>query len=300
VKQAPDDHAALRLAMNLSLATGLLMLVIKAGAYLWTGSSAILSDAAESVVHILAIFFAAWSLRVSDRPADDDHLYGHAKVSFFSAGFEGAMIIGAALFILYHAIHEWVTGISIEHLGLGTALTAVAAAINAVLGLYLLRTGKARHSLILEANGRHVLTDSWTSLGVLVGLGLVHLTGMLFWDPLFAIVVAVNILFSGVGLVRTSVGGLMDTADPETQAKLTELLTEQVRSHGIEFHDLRHRDVGNGHWVEVHLLFPDEMTIKEAHRIATEIERAIENRFETGAHVNTHLEAREDHDEVHA
>lgn len=286
--------------MKSSLAVGALMLLMKLSAYGLTGSSAILSDAAESVVHILAVGFAAWSLRLSGKPADKSHLYGHAKVSFFSAGFEGAMIIMAALFILYQSIHEWVVGITIERLGIGTVLTAAAALINAVLGLYLLRTGRKRHSLILVANGKHVLTDSWTSVGVLVGLGLVYVTGSLFWDPLFAILVAVNILISGFGLMRTSIGGLMDTANPAIQAQLKAILAAESQRYEIEFHDLRHRDSGNGLWVEVHLLFPDEMSIREAHRIATAVEKAIEDGFETGTHVNTHLEALGDHDEAHA
>jgi cation diffusion facilitator family transporter len=299
VNDPANDRAAMNLAMSLSLAVGVLMLLIKVGAYWTTSSSAILGDAAESVVHVLAVFFAAYSLRLSFKPADSDHPYGHAKISFFSAGFEGAMIIIAAVFIFYDAIHKWLTGITLEHLSLGTALIAVAAGINGILGGYLLWVGKQRHSIVLEANGKHVLTDCWTSIGVVVGLILTILTGWVYWDTIFALIVAANILVSGFGLVRRSIGGLMDTADPEVQSKLESLLEREVQRYGITFHHLRHRNLGYGHWVEVHLLFPDAMAIKQAHRIATEIEQTIESALQPAARVTTHLEAQDDHDEVH-
>jgi cation diffusion facilitator family transporter len=294
-----NDRKALQFAMALSLAIGVLMLVMKVSAYLLTGSSAILGDAAESVVHVLAVLFAAYSLRLSFKPPDSDHLYGHSKVSFFSAGFEGALIIGAAIFIIYDAVTKWMAGLELQNLGTGTILTLAAAVINGALGAYLVWIGKQRKSIILAANGRHVLTDCWTSIGVLVGLSLTLLTGRLFWDPLCAIFVAINILVSGFGLMRQSVGGLMDTADPLVQERLESLLTEHTARHGIDFHDLRHRDVGNGHRVEVHLLFPDEMSVRDAHRIATEIEHIIEESLEPRAYVLTHLEAVDDHELVH-
>lgn len=294
-----DDRRALQFAMTLSAGVGVLMLLIKVSAYLLTGSSAILSDAAESIVHVLAVFFAAYSLRLLYKPPDADHPYGHAKVSFFSAGFEGAMIISAAIFIIYDAVHKWLSGLELQNLGAGTALTALAALINGGLGAYLLWIGRRRNSIIVEANGRHVLTDCWTSIGVLVGLGLTLLTGKLYWDPLFAIFVALNILVSGFGMMRRSVGGLMDTADPVVHQKLEELLHEHTDRLGIGFHALRHRDVGNGHWVEVHLLFPDAMNVRDAHRIATEIERILEGALEPRGYVTTHLEAVEDHARIH-
>jgi cation diffusion facilitator family transporter len=220
------DRAAMHFAMNLSLAVGLLMFVMKTGAYLLTGSAAILSDAAESVVHVAAVFFAAYSLRLSYRPPDEDHLYGHAKISFFSAGFEGAMIILAALYIIYESVHKWMTGLRLENLGAGTALTAAAMIINGALGIYLVWLGRRKHSLILEANGKHVLTDCWTSLAVLVGLVLVLSTKWAPFDPICGILMACNILWSGTGLLKSAFTGLMDTADPIAQAKLTEILDQ--------------------------------------------------------------------------
>jgi len=296
---AGADERHLRFGMNLSLAIGIGMLVLKVWAWLLTGSTAIFSDAAESVVHVAAVAFAAYSLRLSLKPADETHLYGHAKIGFFSAGFEGGLIVLAALFIIYEAVTGWLGGLELQRLGLGIVLTALAGLVNGGLGLYLIRLGRRRQSLILEANGRHVLTDCWTSLGVVGGLVLTMLTGWLPFDPLIAIAVAINIIVSGFGLLRRSVGGLMDRADPGINEVLNEVLGRETVARGLHYHDLRHRNIGDAHWVEVHLLFPGGMSVEEAHRIATEIERALENALPAAAYVTTHLEAIEDHAELH-
>ena len=180
--------------MRLSLAVGVLMLLGKTTAYLMTGSAAILSDFAESVVHVIAVAFAAFSLRLSTKPAGPTFLYGYERITFFSAGFEGAMIVVAAIWILVEAIAKWMAGLKLEHLGAGTLLLVAAGTLNAWLGWYLLRVGKRSHSLILEADGKHVLTDCFTSFGVVAGLGLVLLTGWKPFDPLVAIAIALNIL----------------------------------------------------------------------------------------------------------
>ncbi len=285
--------------MTLSLVIGLMMFVIKVGASLLTGSAAILSDAAESVVHVAAVSFAAYSLHLSYRPADESHLYGHAKISFFSAGFEGAMIILAACYIIYVSIQKWVGGLHLENLGFGTGLTAAAAAINGCLGAYLVWIGRRKHSLILVANGKHVLTDFWTSLAVIVGLALVILTGWLPFDPICGILMACNILVSGGGLIRSAFAGLMDAADPSTHRQLTAILDRETAKRGITYHLLRHRHVGDAHLVEVHLVFPAEAMLYVAHRTATEIEHTIESALFPRAEVITHLESASDHDELH-
>ncbi|MEX2381840.1 MAG: cation diffusion facilitator family transporter, partial [Opitutales bacterium] len=209
------DRRLLRSAMNLSLGVGFLMLVIKFGAYLLTGSAAIFADAVETIVHVAAVGFASYSLRLSQKPADVSHPYGHAKIGFFSAGAEGALIVIAALFIIQDAINKWLGGLELENIGIGTGLTAFTVFLNGGLGLYLVWLGKKKNSLILEANGKHVLTDAWTSVGVIIGLILTLLTGWLPWDPIFAMLVAINILVAGFGLIRRSVRGLMDEADPK-------------------------------------------------------------------------------------
>ncbi len=297
--KSESDRIAMSFAMNLSLGIGLLMFVIKVGAYLLTGSAAILSDAAESVVHVVAVIFAAYSLRLSYRPADEDHLYGHAKISFFSAGFEGAMIIVAAIYIIYASIHKWLGGLQLENLGAGTALTATAAAINGALGGYLVWLGRRQNSLILQANGKHVLTDCWTSIAVLVGLALVLITQWLPFDPICGIIMACNILWSGAGLMKSAFVGLMDEADTIVQAKLTAILDRETQQRGLEYHHLRHRNLGDAHWVEVHLLFPEGASLVDAHRTATDIEGVIEGSLEPRAYVTTHLECASDHKYLH-
>ena len=295
-----SDRKSLVFAMNLSLAVGLLMFVIKMGAYLLTGSSAILSDAAESVVHVAAVIFASYSLRLSFRPADPDHLYGHAKISFFSVGFEGAMIILAAVYIIYESIHKWITGLELSNLGAGSILTAAAVVINGGLGAYLVWLGRRRNSRILEANGKHVLTDCWTSIAVLAALILVLFTNWLPIDPILGILMACNILWSGAGLVKSAFSGLMDEADPEANKTLIAVLDRETSARGLTYHDLRHRNTGDAHSVEFHLLFPEEESLKHAHLVATEIEKIIEAALQPRAFVTTHLECASDHDAVHA
>lgn len=293
------NHKALSYAMALSLVVGLLMFVMKVSAYLLTGSAAILSDAAESVVHVAAVCFAAYSLKLSYKPADECHLYGHSKIAFFSAGFEGAMIILAAIYIIYEAIHKWLTGLTLNNLGFGTGLTAAAAVINGGLGAYLVWLGRRKSSLILEANGKHVLTDCWTSAGVLLGLGLVLTTHWKPFDPICGILMACNILFSGAGLMRSSYAGLMDASQPEVQEKLTEIFDRETAKRGLSYHHLRHRSAGDAQWVEVHLMFPTETLLSDAHQIATSIERIVAESLEPRAFVTTHLECASDHAFLH-
>ncbi len=292
---ASDGAAEKKTAMAISVAAGVLLLILKAVAWAYTGSTAILSDLGESVAHIVAVCFASYSLWLSLQPEDENHLYGHAKIGFFSAGFEGAMIIIAALYILYEAVGAAIRGPEISNLGIGVALTVTGVLLNGTLGWYLVRTGRRRASIILEANGHHVLTDCWTSLGVLVALGLVRFTGWTYWDPVFATAAALNILVSGVNLMRRSISGLMDAADPEVTRAIVSLVDEETQRRGITHHNLRHRNVGDAHLVELHLSFPDDALLRDAHRAATEIEDALEKNIRPAARVTTHLECDGDH-----
>lgn len=286
-------------AMRLSLAVGFVMLVLKMSAYLLTGSAAILGDAAESVVHVAAVIFAAYSLWLAAQPADENHRYGHSKVAFFSAGIEGALIVLAAVFILYESIRRWMEGLTVAHLSTGVLITFATVVINGGLGWHLIRTGRRHRSLILESNGRHVITDGWTSLGALAGLGLMHFTGWPAWDPICGILMAGNILVSGYDLIRQSVAGLMDHADPNLTRDLDEVLARETAARGVSFHALRHRNAGHVHYVDVHFLFPDDISLREAHRVSTEIERAVIQSTRQTVHLTTHLECAEDHDELH-
>ena len=298
---ARSDGAAsqARFAMWLSLGAGLLMLAGKWAAYLLTGSAAIFSDAAESVVHVAAVGFAAYSLWLSGRPANAQFPYGYEKISYVSAGFEGALIILAAVVIFYQAIHRWLEGLDLQHLGIGTILIAAASVFNAALGLFLISRGKKLHSLILEANGQHVLTDSWTSFGIVGGLCLVMLTGWKPFDPLMAIATAVNILWTGRGLIRRSFGGLMDEADPALAATLRHLLDALAQELSIGYHGVRFRGTGISLWVELHLLFPGKTPLSAAHRTATILEEKLKAAFTVPVEVITHLESAEDHSSVH-
>jgi cation diffusion facilitator family transporter len=275
------------------------MVVLKVGAYVLTGSASILGDAAESVVHVAAVMFASFSLGLLQKPADDDHPYGHSKIAFFSAGIEGGLIILAALFIIYEAVDRWIKHLPPTNLDQGLILTTLTILINAALGWHLIRTGKKAGSLILESNGKHVLTDVWTSLGVIIGLSLVALTGWHGWDSVCGIAMAGNIIWTGYGLMRQSIGGLMDTADPALNAALDAALRRETEKHGLRFHALRHRDAGEMHYVEVHLLFDDEIMLRDAHRIATEIEHAVQTSVDRPVLITTHLECQGDHDELH-
>ncbi len=292
---APTAASEKKFAMTLSVSAGVFLLVLKAIAYTWTGSTAILSDLGESAAHIVAVAFAAYSLWLTLRPADKNHLYGHAKISFFSAGFEGAMIIAAAFYIMYEAIDAVLQGPKLSHIPAGLALTSIAAILNGALGWHLVRTGRERGSIILEANGHHVLTDCWTSLGVLLALGLVQLTGWVYWDPLFAIIAATNILVSGTQLVRRSISGLMDAADPVVHREIERIVEAETSRHNITHHNLRHRNIGDAHLVELHLDFPADIPLRDAHRIATAIEDVLEKNIRPAAHVITHLECDDDH-----
>jgi cation diffusion facilitator family transporter len=287
------------MAMRLSLAIGLLMLAGKWNAYRITNSAAILSDAAESVVHVVAVAFAAYSLWLSLRPADPGHPYGHDKISFFSAGFEGLLIVIAAIYIVYEATTRWLEGLELRNLGAGLWWIGVAAIVNLGLGLYLVWRGKRSRSLILIANGKHVLTDSWTSLGVIVGVVLVLWTGWKPFDPILAIVVALNIVWSGWMLMRQSVRGLMDESDPEINRRLVAVLDEETSRKRLEYHALRHRNSGVGLWIDFHLLFPADTSIEVAHREATAIEAAIQASMPGPVTVTTHLEPIERHGEAH-
>ena len=278
--------------MNLSLAVAAVLLGGKAFASVVTGSSAIYSDAAESVVHLFAVAFAAWALRLSHKPADDTHHFGHDKIAYISAGFEGAMISAAAVLILYEAGKQFVYGVSLSNLGIGLWVTCAAAASNLALGLLLVRIGRRSGSALLSANGTHVLTDVWSSVAVIAALVLIKLTGWLWWDPIFAVLAALNILRIGLRLIRGSLGGLLDEADPVVEQQAREILDRETVARDLAYHNFRHRHSGRSHWVEFHLVFPDTMSVKTAHDEATEIEARVSKIIAPDGRVITHLEPR--------
>ena len=278
--------------MNLSLAVAIVLLASKTFAAISTGSSSVYSDAAESVVHVFAVAFAAWALRLSQKPADNTHHYGHDKISFISAGFEGAMISAAAVLILYEAGNQFVFGVEITKLALGLWITTGAAVANLAVGLALIRTGEKTSSPLIRANGIHVLTDVWSSIAVIVALLLIKATGWVWWDPIVAICAALNILRVGLRLIRESLRGLLDEADPLIEQQARDLLDKQTAVYGLSYHNFRHRHSGRAHWIEFHLVFPGELSVETAHRQATEIEAGIASLIAPEGRVITHLEPR--------
>lgn len=289
-----------RPVMLASLAVAVLMLVGKTAAWLITGSAAILSDALESVVHLFATGFAAFSLWYSDKPPDDAHPYGHGKVAYFSSGFEGALITIAALSIMYTAIADIIRGPQIEQLGVGLIITGGLALVNLVLGAALVHTGKKHNSIVLRANGHHVLTDVWTSAGVVVGLFLVKWTGIVLLDPIVAIFLALNIMWTAGKLMKDAWHGLMETADASDTKAIIDLLNEALEKGVIAgYHQLRHRRVHDRVWIEYHLLFSESMSIAEAHNESHRVEDALHRLFpKDQVIVTAHLEP-EAHDEAH-
>jgi cation diffusion facilitator family transporter len=285
--------------MVLSMSVGIAMLIGKITAYWMTGSAAIYSDAAESVLHIVAVGFATFSFWLARRPPNSRYRYGFHRMGYFSAGFEGAAIFLAGASILVAATRSLLAGVVLEELEAGTGIVAGASVGNLLLGLYLVRTGRRHGSLILEANGKHVLTDSWTSFGVVAGLAVVWATGWKPLDPLVAIAVALNILRTGAQLVRQAVRGLLDYADPAIDARLRGELDRICNDLGIRYHNVRFRDLGSRVLIEVHLLFPYSMPLGEAHGLATELERRVAAAPGVRAEAITHLESAEDHARVH-
>lgn len=287
-------------AMAASLGVAVLMLVGKFTAYWLTGSTAILSDALESVIHIVATGVAAYSLWFTTQPADRDHPYGHGKFAYFSAGFEGAMILVASISIIVLAVRALILGPELKSLDIGLAVTFGLAMVNLALGWFLIATGKRTNTLVLEANGHHVLTDMWTSLGVVVGVFLVYVTGLTWLDPVVAILAGLNILYSGFKLLRTAFKGLMEQASTHDTTLVLGVLERAVAEGLIGgFHQLRHRRVNDQLYVDAHLLLAGRLSLEEAHRRASEVERRVDALFpEERVWMTSHLEP-EEHEAVH-
>ncbi len=283
-----------------SVLVSVLMLAGKVSAYVLTGSAAIFSDAAESIVHILATVIVAISVWYSLKPADADHPYGHGKASYFSAGFEGGLIMLAAGVIIYSAIDDLIRGPELQQLGLGLGVLVTLTLVNLALGLYLIRSGRRYNNLALVANGRHVLTDMWTSIGVMVGVGLVIITDIVWLDPLVAIGVALNILLTAYQLIRQSFEGLMEKSDDEDTLAILSVLDAAVDQGAVAgYHQVRHRQTGSQRWIEYHLLFEGDVKLAAAHSASHDVEEELDRVFpEDDVVVTAHLEPAA-HDKAH-
>lgn len=280
-RAADTSRIEIRAAL-MSIAVGCGLMAIKFVAYFITGSAAIFSDAFESIVNVLASGFAFYSLRLAHRPADREHPYGHGKIEFMSAGFEGGLILIAALVIAVKTLDTLLFHqIQVEDLGLGLALVALAMLVNGAVGLYLIGIGRKHRSMTLEADGKHLLSDAVTSVAALAALLIIKLTGWIYADPIAALLIAVYIASLGVGLLRRSAAGLMDEQDMDDTRLLEGILDAHAGPSGSEpricsYHKLRHRHAGRYHWVDFHLVIPAEMRIEQGHDIASRIEFEIE------------------------
>jgi cation diffusion facilitator family transporter len=281
-------------AMTLALAVGGLLMAVKFVAYFITGSAAILSDAFESIINVVASGFVLYSIYLSHQPPDKSHPYGHGKIEYFAVGFEGALIILAAGAILYKAIPAFFQVRTIAKLDLGIILVIGASAVNLAVGIFLIRTGRRTRSAPVEADGKHLITDVYTSVGVIIGLVLVRVTGWLWWDPLAACAVAVNIVITGWQLVKESYGRLMDEADPELLERIVEILNQHRHPDWIDIHQLRTRYYGNKVHVDFHLVVPRSLGLLEAHLEAKEIEEKLLSSLVEVEEVIVHVDPCED------
>lgn len=277
----------------LSIAAALLTLALKSAAYFITGSVGLLSDAVESVVNLIGGFMALAMLIVAARPADEDHTYGHSKAEYFSSGVEGGLILVAALSIASAAVSRLISPRPLQELGVGLAVSVAASLINFAVAWLILRAGRRHNSITLESNAHHLMTDVWTSVGVVAGVGLVALTQWNWFDPVVALAVAANILWTGVRIVRGSVGGLMDVALSAGDMANVRLILKGYEQSGIQFHALRSRQAGARKFVSTHVLVPGDWTVQRGHELLEKIEADIRGLL-PDAVVFTHLESLDD------
>lgn len=288
-----DSRVSLARYAWLSIIAALATIALKTYAFWLTGSMGLLSDALESIVNLIGAIVAFAMLTIAARPADEGHEFGHTKAEYFSSGAEGALILVAALSIGLAAFSRLLAPQPIEQTVIGLIVCAIASIVNFGVARVLLAVGRQYDSITLEADARHLMTDVWTSAGVIIGVALVSVTGWNRLDPIVAMVVAVNILWTGYGLIRRSVLGLMDTALPASELAAIDEVLMRYRESGLSFHALRTRQAASRRFVSVHVLVPGKWTVQQGHEMLEQIEAEI--RTALGAvHVDTHLEPIED------
>ncbi len=274
----------------LSIAAAVLTIVLKTIAYFLTGSVGLLSDALESIVNLVGALMALAMLTIAARPADEDHHYGHGKAEYFSSGVEGTLILLAAISIAVAAGQRLISPRPLEQIGLGLGVSVAASLVNLFVALVLLKAAKSYNSITLKANAHHLLTDVWTSAGVLVGVGAVAITGLQRLDPVVALIVAGNIVWSGIRIVRESVLGLMDTALPVEELNTIHEVLERHCGTDIQCHALRTRQAGSRRFVSLHVLVPGDWTVDRGHKLLERMEDDIRSAL-SNVTVLTHLES---------
>jgi cation diffusion facilitator family transporter len=287
------DRASLRKYAWLSIAAALATMGLKTIAYFLTGSVGLLSDAIESLVNLVGATMALWMLTVAAREPDEDHAYGHTKAEYFSSGVEGSLILVGAVSIAAAAIQRLWVPRPLEQLGVGLAVSLTASLVNLVVARVLLRAGRRFESVTLAANAHHLLTDVWTSAGVVVGVGAVALTGWQRLDPIVALIVAGNIVWAGMRIVRDSVLGLLDTGLPVEERDAVRAAVERHLPQGVQYHALRTRQSGARRFVSLHVLVPGGWTVNRGHELLERLEREIRH-VVPSVTVFTHLESLED------
>ena len=296
-----EGRASLTRYAWLSIGAAVVTIALKSGAYLLTGSVGLLSDAIESGVNLVAALMALAMLTVAARPEDDNHAYGHSKAEYFASVVEGILILVAAGSIIWTAAGRLMHPKELEQVGFGLAVSVGASLINLVVAQILLRAGKKNNSITLEADSHHLMTDVWTSVGVVAAIGVVGLTGWLILDPIIAIAVGLNIVWTAYQLIRRSVEGLMDGSLPAEEQKQIEEVIAQYRQRGVEFHALRTRQSAARRFVSVHVLVPGAWTLHDAHHVAEDFEGDI-RKILPETIVHTHLEPIDDEismDDIH-
>ncbi len=276
--------------MYLSIVTALATIGLKFTAYFSTGSMGFFSDALESFVNLFAAIFGLIMIHISEKPADEGHNFGHGKAEYFSSAVEGGLIVVAAFSIIYSAVPRMVSPQPLENLSVGLLFSVAASTVNLLVGILLIRNGKRHKSLILEADGKHLMTDVWTSAGVILAILLVKLTGWIILDPIIAIVVALNIIYTGYKLIGKSANGLMDKKIPEKDMKKITDYLDSLESQNIHYHSLLTREAGQRRFISMHLLLPGTWSVKEGHDKAEIIEQHIEKMFEESTTVTSHIE----------
>jgi cation diffusion facilitator family transporter len=266
---------------------------MKSAAYILTGSVGLLSDALESTVNLAAAIVALLVLTLITRPANDEFTFGYSKAEYFSSGFEGGMILLAAAAIIFTAVRRLFNPVPLEQLGLGLAISVAASLINLVVAQVLMRAGRRYNSITLEADARHLMTDVWTTAGVLVGIALVWLTGLLWLDPIIALLVAVNIIFTGYRLLIRSGRGLLDTALPPDELTSVKSILDSYQAQGVSYHALRSRQAAARKFMVVHLLVPGNWSVRKGHSLAEKFEKQVVETL-TNANIVTHIEPIED------
>ena len=276
-----------------SIAAAVSTIALKTGAYLLTGSVGLLSDALESVVNLFGALMALWMLTIAARPEDESHMFGHSKAEYFSSGVEGSLILVAAASISYTAIQRLLHPQGLDQVGLGLVVSVAASVINFVVAQVLRGAGKKFNSITLEADASHLMTDVWTSAGVILAVIIVSISNWTIIDPLIALVVAANIVWTGVTLIRKSISGLMDAALPLKETSVIEEVLDKYRQTGIQFHALRTRLSASRRFISLHILVPGNMSVHDGHHIAEDLEFDLLNLFDE-ASIFTHLEPIED------